>query len=179
MAQKFIPQDMQQTFSYGISFFKLVLDPHVKSQSNSDIEIADVVDEVDSVPVVESTVTSMAFAAEAATAAETNCPETQAKKNAAVAIAVLNKDRFVGVPVRLPKTINVNLREELHKAQSEMRHLQFMRNLNLEVAAEKYEIAIENALENMEVRLQQFPQAKKQCPKVPRIHVRKKVQHPA
>ena len=124
--------------------------------------------------MVESTVTNMTFAE------EPECNEMQPEKAviSPVAVAVMNKADFVQVAVDLP-TINVEVREGLHRAQSEMKQLEFMRDLKIAVPAEQFEIAFERAVQNMKARAHHVQQIRKNSPKATRIHIRKKAQVPA
>jgi len=160
LAERYIPQDLQKSFAYGISFFKLVINPYVNTSSPT------VSREDEVVPVVESTVTSMAVAAEV----ECEDMPLEAELIEPSAIAVLNKDQFAYTTVQM--------KDKFHKAQSEMKQLQYLRNMKLAVPAEKFEIAIENAVKNMETRMKRA-QAKKRDHRSLRVLVRKKAQIPA
>ncbi|HSE42438.1 MAG TPA: hypothetical protein VLH08_16855 [Acidobacteriota bacterium] len=165
-AQRYIPQDIQKSFAYGIQFFKLVLNPTLEARP----QVARI--EAESIPVVESEVTSMAFAN------EVECDEMQMDEELVepAIMAKLNKGHFI--PASKNFTVRVDLNKEMLNAQSEMKHLEILRDLKIAVPVENFEIAVERALKRVEAHAQSM-ELRKNPQKALRIAMRKKVQLPA
>jgi hypothetical protein len=165
VAEKYIPQDLRSSFAYGISFFKLVINPHVNASSPPTTTR-----QVESIPVVESYVTSMEVAAP-----EVECDEMlqQAELVEVPDVDVEVETDHFAYAYAFPK------REEFHKSQSEMRHLQYIRNMKLVVPIEKFEVAFEQAIKNVETRIEQRAQVKKNLQRPMRVVARKRPQLPA
>jgi hypothetical protein len=160
MAEKYIPQDIQKSFAYGIQFFRLVLNPTIEAPT----QVASI--KADAIPVVESEVTSMALAT------EVDCDEMQMDEEfiSPAIIANLNKEHFIPAS---DLAVNLDLNKELVKVQTEMKHVQIFRDLKIAVPAENFEMAVERALKNAQLH------AQKRHQKAFRLAIRKKVQVPA
>jgi hypothetical protein len=108
-------------------------------------------------------------------APEVECEEMtqEAEFVEAPEVEVPSPDHFV-YAYAFPKS------EEFRKAQSEMRHLQYIRDMKLAVPVEKFEIAFEQAIKNFETRMEQRAQMRKKDPqRSQRVLVRKRPQIPA